>query len=122
LDNALLRHARPPPTAQKLSTVRVQYALLALTVPNVILVIKFVTLKFAKWVNFVALTMIAQILENIVHQVFVLNKLALLAPQIAREQVFVRINYVQLATSQIINAKLSIHAKLIKRVGLMSAL
>jgi hypothetical protein len=64
--------------------------------------------------------MIVRISENIAQRVFALNKHALKA-LIAQERLFVRALYVQLATSMITNARLSILAKLIQLAGLMSA-
>ena len=67
--------------------------------------------------------MTVQTLENIVQQVFALNKLALLGrvPRIAQELYFVKAICALHATSQIINARLYTLAKLTRHAGLMSA-
>jgi hypothetical protein len=64
--------------------------------------------------------MTVQILDGIACQAFVLQKLALMVLN-AQERLFVNQAFVQPATSQIINAKLSTLAKSIQYVGWMSA-
>ena len=66
--------------------------------------------------------MTVQTLENIVQQVFALNKLALLGrfPRIAQELYFVKAICALHATLKIINAKPATLAKVTRHVGLMS--